>query len=103
VGDAAAAAALNELVRKSLLSVAQGGSLDAAATAIIAAMAPTAATAKVTPPQIAAVVADATAVAPDLEAAVLAKLPSLVSEAMKELGGKPAPANLVGPAVPAAA
>lgn len=111
VGDAAAAAAFSELVRKSLLSVAQGGSLDAAATAIIAAMAPTAATAKISPPQIAAVLADATAAAPDLEAAIAAKLPDIVAAVMKELNGGAAPApavateptNLVGPTAPAAA
>lgn len=111
VGDAAAQAGLQELTRKSLLSVAQSGTIDQAATAVIAAMAPTAKTARVTPPQIAAVVAAAADAAPDIEAAIASRIPAIVETVVARLhGGQAAQENasaatpsLVGPAAPAAA
>lgn len=119
LGDAAVQAGLQELTRKSLLSVAQSGTIDQAATAIIAAMAPTAKTARVTPPQIAAVLADAAAAAPDVEAAIASAIPAIVARVVALLHGNesatpadtstaptpavPAAPSLVGPATPAAA
>lgn len=111
VGDAAAQAGLQELTRKSLLSVAQSGTIDQAATAIIAAMAPTAKTARVTPPQIAAVVAAAADAAPDIEAAIASRIPAIVETVVARLHGgqaaqenaNPAAPSLVGPAAPAGA
>ncbi|HET6607065.1 MAG TPA: hypothetical protein VFG62_10370 [Rhodopila sp.] len=117
VGDAAAQASLQELTRKSLLSVAQSGTIDTAANAIIAAMAPTAKTARVTPPQIAAVVAAAADAAPDIEAAIASRIPAIVEKVVERLhGGQPAQSDasstapaapvapsLVGPAAPAVA
>lgn len=99
VGDAAVQAGLQELTRKSLLSVAQSGSIDQAATNIITAMAPTAKTAKVTPPQIAEVLADAAAAAPDIEAAIAGAIPAIVEKVVELVRAQPA--TPVAPADPA--
>ncbi|GAB0118697.1 hypothetical protein [Acidisoma sp. 7E03] len=113
LGDAAVQAGLQELTRKSLLSVAQSGTIDQAATAMITAMAPTAKTARVTPPQIAAVLADAAVAAPDVEAAIAGAIPTIVERVVALLHGTalatpaeadaPAAPSLVGPATPAGA
>lgn len=113
LGDAAVQAGLQELTRKSLLSVAQSGTIDQAATAMIAAMAPTAKTARVTPPQIAAVLADAAVAAPDVEAAIAGAIPTIVERVVALLHDVPpatpaepntaAAPSLVGPAAPAGA
>lgn len=113
LGDAAAQEALTELTRKSLLSVAQSGTIDTAANAIIAAMAPTAKTARVTPPQIAEVMAAAAETAPDLEAAIAKVIPAIVTRVVETLHGNRPPEsssdstqaapNLVGPVAPAGA
>jgi hypothetical protein len=64
LGADATSAGVENLVRRGILSSAQGGPLDDAATAVIKALAPSAATAKVSPNQLAAVSAAVASAAP---------------------------------------
>lgn len=64
LGSDVSADGVQALVRRSILSSAQGGTLDDAANAVITALAPSAATAKVSPTQLAAVSLAAASAAP---------------------------------------
>jgi hypothetical protein len=96
LGSDGAAAGIENLVRRGILSSAQGGPLDDAASSVIKALAPSAATAKVSPNQIAAVGAAVSTAAPiaieDVTAALLARFPGLAT-----LGGDPQPASAGAP------
>lgn len=77
LGEDASDQALNNLVRRNMITTAQASVLDDAANKVITDLAPTVLTAKVTPPVVKAVTADVLASSPTLEAVieqVLAKM-----------------------------
>jgi hypothetical protein len=82
-GSLATDEALSYAVNRKLVTAAQAAPVSQASTAVIAALAPSASTARVTPPQMVAVAAAATAVAPaaleDVMNALLAKFPGLAA------------------------
>jgi hypothetical protein len=83
LGSDAALAGVDNLVRRGILGSAQGGQLDAAASSVIAALAPSAATAKVSPNQLAAVSAAVASAVP----VTLETVQSMIEAALT----KPAP------------
>ena len=100
IGDDLVFTGLARLTRQKLLTVAQSGDLDDAAKGIIKALAPTAATAKVAPPQLAAAELAALGAAPDIEAALLQNLPRLaamVSQLVHPDPAAPAAAPVASP------
>lgn len=100
LGADATEVGVNAMVRRGLLSAANAATVTTASTAIIADLAPSATTAKVSPPQIASVAAELPAVAPAVEevaSKVMEMLPDWVKKAnapsvMTHPDMKPAPA-----------
>jgi len=82
-GSLASDEALGYMVNRKLVTAAQAAPISIATDKVIAALAPSAATARVTPPQLAAAGAAVSAVAPiaieDVTAALLARFPGLTA------------------------
>ena len=111
LGSDAASLGVENLVRRGILGSAQGGELDDAAAAVIKALAPSAATAKVSPNQLAAVSAAVAASVPVtfetvqamIEAAFAKSAPAPVPPAAKPMMSAEMAAALVSPSAVAIA